>query len=117
MGAAYAVNPNAEALEKRLSEVLDPKENGKAGLKLLSKVQWDDSVKSAILHRIVRIVQREMFVNFAIFRSALLSEDELKECVGAIVADENIEETLIPFDAVTTNLTSGNQLIDRKSVV
>jgi NTE family protein len=62
VGAAYALNPDAEALERRLSEVLDPKENGKAGLKLLGKVQWDNSVKSDFLRRIVRIAQKEMFL-------------------------------------------------------
>ena len=41
MGAAYALNPDAEALERRLSEVLDLKENGNAGLKLLGEAQWD----------------------------------------------------------------------------
>lgn len=56
MGAAYALNPDAKALETRFSEVLDPKQNLNTGLKLLGKVQWDDSAKSALLRRIVRIV-------------------------------------------------------------
>ena len=79
VGAAYAMNTDAKALEKRLSEVLGSQENGKAGFKLLGKVQWDDSVESDLLRRIVRIAQKEMFVNFAIFRNALLPEDDLKD--------------------------------------
>jgi NTE family protein len=107
VGAAYALNTDAKALERRLSEVLGPQENGKAGFKLLGKVQWDDSVESDLLRRIVRIAQKEMFLNYAIFRSALLSEDDLKECVKTFVADVNIEETLIPFGAVATDLIFG----------
>ena len=59
VGAAYAFNPDVEALEKRLSEVLDTRENGKAGLKLLGKLQWNDGAKSDLLRRIVRIAQKE----------------------------------------------------------
>jgi len=40
VGAAYALNPGAKALESRFSEVLDPKKNLNTGLKLLGKVQW-----------------------------------------------------------------------------
>ena len=92
-------------------EVLDPKKNLNTELKLPGKVQWDVGSKSNFLRRIVRIAQKEMFLNFALFRNALLSEDELKECVKAFVADVNIEETLIPFGAITADLISGKQLI------
>jgi predicted acylesterase/phospholipase RssA len=37
--AAYALNQDAEAVERQLSEVLEPIENGKVGFKLLGKVQ------------------------------------------------------------------------------
>ena len=35
VGAAYALNPDAKALETRFSEVLDPQKNLNKGLKLL----------------------------------------------------------------------------------
>ena len=96
---------------------MNPKENGKTGLKLLGKVQWDDSVKSDFLRHIVRIAQKEMFVNFAIFRNALLSEDDLRECVEAFVTDVHIEETKIPFGAVTVDLISSKQLVLRQGSI
>lgn len=77
--AAYALYPDAKVLEKRPSEVLNPKEKWKAGFKLLDEVHWGDSVKSDLLRRIACIAQKEMFVNFAIFRNALLPEDDLKD--------------------------------------
>jgi hypothetical protein len=45
MGAAYALKPDVQALERRLSEVLDPKENGKDGFRRIGKVQWNDGLK------------------------------------------------------------------------
>ena len=57
-GAAYALNPDALALEERLAGVLDPNQNGKSGLKRLGRVQWYESSKSDFIRRIVRIVFR-----------------------------------------------------------
>ena len=113
VGAAYALNPDAHALESRLLEVLDPKKNGKTGLKRLGKVQWDEGSKSDFLRRIVRIAQKEMFLNFALFRNALLSEDDMRECVEAFVSDVAIETTKIPFGAIALDLISGKQLVLR----
>jgi len=70
VGAAYALKPDAKTLEARFSGVLDPKGNLNTGLKLLGKVQWDVGSKSDFLRRIVRIAQKEMFLNFALFRNA-----------------------------------------------
>ena len=44
VGTAYALNPDAKALETRFSEVLDPKGNLNTGLKLIGKVQWDEEL-------------------------------------------------------------------------
>jgi len=49
VGAAYALNPDARALEAQFSEVLDPKGNLNSGLKLIGKVQWDVGLKSDFL--------------------------------------------------------------------
>ena len=62
VGAVYALKPDAKALETRFSEVLNPKGNLNTGLKLIGKVQWDVASKSDFLGRIVRIVQKEMFM-------------------------------------------------------
>ena len=77
VGAVYALKPDAKALETRFSEVLNPKGNLNTGLKLIGKVQWDVASKSDFLRRIVRIAQKEIFLNFALFRNALLSTDEM----------------------------------------
>jgi NTE family protein len=41
VGAAYAINPDAAALEKRVSEVLSTNSKENKGLKLLRKTNWD----------------------------------------------------------------------------
>lgn len=54
-----------------------------------------------------------MFLNIALFRNALPSEDDLRECVEAFISDVYIEETKIPFGAVAVDLISGKQLVLR----
>ena len=113
MGAAYALKPDAKTLEARFSGVLDPKGNLNTGLKLIGKVQWDVGSKSDFLRRIVRIAQKEIFLNFALFRNGLMSVDEMRECVEAFVSDVEIETSKIPFGAAAVDLISGKQVIFR----
>ena len=111
VGAAYAVNPDAIALEKRVSEVLGNKGKAGKGLKLLGQTQWDGDVKSDFLSRIVRIAQKEMFLSYAIFKNALLSENDLRKGVEAFVYDIELDDTTIPFAATAVDLVSGRHVL------
>lgn len=111
VGAAYAVNPDAASLEKRVSEVLDVNNKEHKGLKWLGRSQWDDDTKSDFLSRIIRIAQKELFLNYAMFKNALLSEDDLRKSVEAFVDDIEIKQTLIPFFATAVDLVSGRRVL------
>ena len=111
VGAAYAVNPDAIALEKRISDVLGTKGKESKGLKLLGRAQWDGDVKSDFLSRIVRIAQKEMFLSYAMFKNALLSENDMRKGVEAFVPDINLAEARIPFSATAVDLVSGRHVL------
>jgi NTE family protein len=111
VGAAYAANPDALALARRVSEVLDPHAKEKTRLKLLEKSYWDEDFKPDFFHRLARIVQKEMFLNLALFRSAVLTEHDLRASVEAFVPDIAIEETRIPYFSTATDLLSGRPVV------
>ena len=111
VGAAYAANPDAFALARRVGEVLDPHGRKETRLKLLEKSYWDEDFKPDFFHRIVRIAQKEMFLNFALFRSAVLSEEDLRISVEAFVPDIAIEDTRIPYFSTATDLLSGQPVV------
>jgi NTE family protein len=111
MGAAYAANPDALALAKQVSEVLDPRSKKEIWLKLLERSYWEDNFKPDVLHRIVRIVQKEFFLSLALFKSAVLSEQDLRMTVEAFVPDIAIEDTRIPYCAIATDLLSGRPVV------
>ena len=117
VGAAYAINPDAIALEKKLSEVLGAKGKESKGLKLLGRSQWDGEVKSDFLSRIVRIALKEMFLNYAMFKNALLSENDLRACVEAFLDDIEIDHTTIPFAATAVDLVSGRRVLLSKGSI
>jgi NTE family protein len=111
VGAAYAANPDASALEKRVCEVLDPHAKRETRLKLLEKSYWDVDFKPDFFHRLVRTVQKEMFLNLALFRSAVLTEQDLQVSVEAFVPDIAIEDTRIPYFSTATDLLSGRPAV------
>lgn len=111
VGAAYAVNPDAFALERRVTEVLDPHAKKKTRLKLLERSYWDEDFKPDFFHRLVRIVQKEMFLSLALFRSAVLTEHDLRMSVEAFLPDIELEDTRIPYCSTATDLLSGQLVV------
>jgi NTE family protein len=111
VGAAYAVNPDAFSLEKRVCEVLDPDPKETNRLKLLERSYWDQDFKPDFFHRLVRIVQKEMFLSLTLFRSAMLTEEDLRMAVEAFLPDIAIEDTRIPFCSTATDLISGCSVV------
>jgi len=114
VGAAYAVNPDAPALARRVSDVLDPHAKSETRLKLLEKSYWEEDFKPDFFHRLVRIVQKELFLSLALFRNAAISEQDLRMTVEAFIPDIAIEDTRIPYCAIATDLLSGRPVVLKK---
>ena len=111
VGAAYAVNPCAASLEKRILEVLSPQSPEKIPLQNLDRVNWQESSKPNWKGRVARYIQKEAFLLLTVFRNAVLSLDDLQVCVAAFLPDIDIPETAIPFAAVATDLNSGEPVV------
>ncbi|MBW1963538.1 MAG: patatin-like phospholipase family protein [Deltaproteobacteria bacterium] len=118
VGAAYAVNPDSLELEKQVCRVLSNKEAQYPGLKRLQRIHRPDPPRSDLIRRIARIAEKEVFLNLAIVRNALLSEKDLRECVEAFIPDMEVTDTVIPFAATAVDLVSGREVVlDRGSLV
>lgn len=114
VGAAYAVRPDAVTLEKRVSEVLGSALKEKSGLKLLGLARWDEGKKADWFHRLMRIAQKEVFLSLAVFKNALLSVNDMRECVKAFISDIDLRETVIPYADTAVDLISGEQVVLKK---
>jgi NTE family protein len=111
VGAAYAADPDAGKLKRRVLEFLESDRENTKGLKLLGRMQWDDGTKADWFNRIYRFAQKEIFLSLAMFRNALLSVKDMRDTVEAFVADIAIEQTSIPFTALAADLNTGEQVV------
>ena len=111
VGGAYALKPDAVALEKRVAEVLGPDGAPNTGLKLLARVHREEVDKSAFMHRLLELALKEMFLNLILVRKALLTEKELQDCVTPFLEDVDIAQTRIPFGATAVDLVSGRRVV------
>jgi NTE family protein len=58
-----------------------------------------------------------MFLSYAMFKNALLSEDALRETVENFVENIEISQTLIPFVATAVDLVSGKRVLLSKGSI
>ncbi len=111
VGAAYALEPDAVALEKKVTDFLAGEQNRSACLKRLGKLRPFASDKLDILHRMLRIAEKHLFLSLAILKKALVSEEDMRALLGVFLPDVDIKDTVIPFAASTVDLISGKEVI------
>ncbi len=111
VGTAYAIKPDAAALEKRVAEFLGPKSQPNAGLKLLGKAHRLEAAKSDMFHRLVEMATKEMFLNLVLVRKALISEKALQQCVEPFLTDMDLQQTLIPCCVTAIDLVLGRKVV------
>ncbi len=111
VGAAYAVNPDAAALERRVAKVLRSNSRSNTGLERLARAGRSMHVKPEFLNRMMEFAAKEMFLNTVLMRKALLSEKDLMDSVSPFLTEIDIAETRIPFAAAAVDLVSGNKIV------
>jgi NTE family protein len=111
IGAAYAIEPDGMALERRVSQALGPDSKQNTGLRLLETLHWGELSKSVLAHRLVEIAKKEMFLSLALLRKAILSEKDIRRCVGSFLPDIDLGGTAIPLAVTAVDLVSGQQVV------
>mgnify|MGYP005846843587 CR=1 FL=1 len=111
VGAAYAVEPDAKALEKKVIDFLLEGGKRSAGFKRLGKLQPFSPQKAGFLHRVARVAEKHVFLSFAILKKALVSEEDMHALMAVFLPDMDLKDTLIPFAASTVDLVTGKEVI------
>ena len=111
VGAAYAIQPDAIALENKVTDFLANRRSGSAGLKRLGNWRPFNPEKIDFLHRILRIAEKHLFLSLTILKKALVSEEDMHALLTVFLPDIDIRETVIPFTASTVDLVSGKEII------
>ena len=117
VGGAFACRPDADALEERLYEVLAPDADENKPLKQIARLDWTDKTDSTLLNRLLRSVQKEIFLGMALFRSGVWSMEELRNSISAFLPDIDVTQTRIRFVPSAVDLLSGESLLLNKGSI
>ncbi|MGB9699788.1 MAG: patatin-like phospholipase family protein [Thermodesulfobacteriota bacterium] len=118
IGAAYAIQPDAALLERRVLNFFQPERGQNRKLKLLEKLNWRHLEKPDLFRRLMQFMGKEMALNLILVRKALFSEKDLQRILRAILPEIDLRDTKIPFFAAAVDLISGRKIIlDRGSII
>ncbi len=109
VGATYAQTPDASFVKEKFAKFIK-------GDKFRS---LDDNFfrqqpgyePEDILHQVSREIKRRLIINIAAHRVSLMKAERLEIALDALVADELIENTKIPFACAALDLRSGKDIV------
>lgn len=112
IGALYALHPNAGAIEQRLLEYLESDTFGKTRFHFIKETSRDDTF--GFFNRISSFIIKEFLLNIALTRPYLISRDQFRRNIAFFVGNGRLEDTMIPFAAVATDLETGEEVVVRE---
>lgn len=107
VGVAYAIKPDAAALEQRVAEVLGEENEAAPGFRLLAKVRHYEQDRCDRLYRLRRFAGKELFLNLILVRKGLLSAKDTRSCIDPFLSDIDLAQTQIPCAVIALDLVSG----------
>jgi len=108
VGAMYAQEPDADLLIARIEEYLEHKDYEDLGLE---KVVPEKDENPGFLSQFASSIGKRIVLNFAISKSSILNQKTLSSAIENLVQPGEIEDTKIPFCAVSTDLNTGQSEI------
>lgn len=112
LGALYSLTLDAGAVEKRLLDYLKSEVFDKARFRFLSGTPSGN--EDRLLFRISSFIKKEYILNLALSRPYIYHRDHFLETLSFFLKEVRMEDTLIPFAAVATDLESGEEVILRR---
>ncbi|MDZ7696271.1 MAG: patatin-like phospholipase family protein [Deltaproteobacteria bacterium] len=111
VGAAYAIRPDAVALERHVLDFfLNPLPQG-AGLRRLEKIRPFNPEHLDRWQRIVRTAEKSLFLSLAMLRKAMVPEEEMHRLLECFLPEMDIRDTVIPLAVAAVDLVSGSAVV------
>ncbi|MCK4535207.1 MAG: patatin-like phospholipase family protein, partial [Syntrophobacterales bacterium] len=109
IGGAYASGTTPEEMERKIDEYLNSEEYQSSAIKTIEKAH--DGEHGSLTQKIQSFLQNKFLLLQAMFKPGILSAKEFQSMIDFFIPDILIQNTLIPFRTVTTDLISGEQII------
>ena len=109
VGAAFAAGINPEEMEKMVEAYLHSPKFQSSAIKAIENANARGEL--TLGRRVQSFLRNRYFLVQAMLKPGLFPSEELREIIEYFVPDILIEETVIPFRAVATDLVHGTQIV------
>ncbi|MBW2600013.1 MAG: patatin-like phospholipase family protein [Deltaproteobacteria bacterium] len=109
IGGAYASGITPEEMELKIDEYLNSEGYQSSAIRTIEKAHNGEHTSPT--QKIQGFLQNKFLLLQAMFKPGILSPEEFQSMVDFFIPDILIQDTLIPFRTVTTDLISGEQII------
>lgn len=109
VGGMYALEPDAKVVREKVLGVLFSKDFLRVKVEYMKALR--EVKESSLFRTFASYVRRTIFHNVVLNRQSFLPADRYDRYLSAFVGDRLIEETLIPFAAVATDIRSGDEVV------
>lgn len=110
VGAMYAQNPKIGQLKKRVLTFLKSESFRRTKIFFIKRHYEEKKTKSFITN-LKTYLQKGIFWGISLQRTSFISEKVFLSQMGLLLEDKGIEDSVIPFVAVATDLTSGEETL------
>jgi NTE family protein len=107
IGAMYALNPDAAAVEKKMFDYINSPGYKKAHLERFTKGKEADG----LFAHLATFLTERIVINLAPSLISLVSNKKLKQALLCMINETDIKKTEIPFSAVASDLVSGREVV------
>ncbi len=109
VGGMYALEPDAKVVRDKILGVLFSKDFLRVKVEYMKALR--EVKESSFFRTFTSYVRRTVFHNVVLNRQSFLPSDRYARYLSAFVGDRIIEETLIPFAAVATDIRLGDEVV------
>ena len=110
IGAMYSTHPNALEVEKRAGEYIESKRFKRTRFDFLDEKKYGEK-GSGFFYKFTHHVKKNFFYNLSLTRKSLISEEEFRGHIEALIDDIDVRETSLRFAAIALDLNSGTEVV------
>jgi NTE family protein len=110
MGGLYASRPDASYWIERVDQYLRSFRSRKTRLELLRRMEQPDH-RQGFFADMANLVRKGYFWGVTATKPAFISEEEYEDFLNPLIPDIRIEEAMIPFGCVATDICNGKRVV------
>ncbi|MBN2374446.1 patatin-like phospholipase family protein [bacterium] len=117
IGAAYALNPDANELEKRAFDYLDSEAFKKAKFDFITGADKSLDDGEGIFYRFSTFLKKRIFYGLALTKTSFISDETFEKNIGFMVDDKTFSQTKIELGVTAIDIKAGTELLIREGPI